>query len=71
MADSLLLDDPWSVESADFPQSGTPRDKLAFLLNYAVLAPSILGTEPWSFHVADESVVLRAAGTRLPSRMGP
>ena len=40
----FLLDDSWSVDSADFPQSGTPRDKLAFLLNYAVLAPSILGT---------------------------
>ena len=67
MADRLLLDDPWSVEPADFPQSGTPRDKLAFLLNYAVLAPSILGTEPWSFHVADESVVLRAdPARRLP-----
>lgn len=32
-----------SIESTDFPQSGTPHGKLAFLLNYAVLAPSILG----------------------------
>jgi hypothetical protein len=67
MAGSLLLDDPWSVDSSDFPQSGTLRDKLAFLLNYAVLAPSILGTEPWSFHIADDSVLLHAdPARRLP-----
>ena len=67
MADGLLLDNPWSVDPADFPQTGTPRDKLAFLLNYAVLAPSILGTEPWSFHVADDSVLLRTdAARKLP-----
>jgi hypothetical protein len=67
MTDNLMLDDPWSVDSADFPQSGNPRDKLTFLLNYAVLAPSILGTEPWSFHVTDDSVVLRAdPARRLP-----
>lgn len=60
MEGGFLLDDPWSVDSAEFPQSGTPRDKLVFLLNYAVLAPSVLGTEPWSFRVADDSVLLRA-----------
>jgi hypothetical protein len=64
MANNLMLDDPWSVDSADFPQSGNPRDKLTFLLNYAVLAPSILGTEPWSFQVTDDSVVLRADPAR-------
>jgi hypothetical protein len=67
MTNSLLLDDPWSAVSADFPETGTPQDKLAFLTNYAVLAPSILGTEPWFFHVADNSVVLRTdPDRRLP-----
>jgi nitroreductase len=64
MNGSFLLDDPWSVDSADFPITGTPRDKLAFLLNYAVLAPSVLGTEPWLFHVADDSIELHADPTR-------
>src|SRR5690348_1447918 len=60
MAGGFLLDDPWSVDTADFPRNGSQRDKLLFLLNYAVLAPSVLGTEPWRFHVSDNSVLLRA-----------
>jgi hypothetical protein len=60
MMGELLFDDPWTIDSAQFPVEGTRRDKLVFLLHYAVLAPSILGTEPWLFHVADDAVLLRA-----------
>ena len=37
MADSS---DAWRVSEHDFPQEGTPAEKLAFCVKYAVLAPS-------------------------------
>ena len=43
----LLLVDPWQIKAVDFPAKGTGADKLSFLLNYAVLAPSILNVQPW------------------------
>ena len=45
--------DPWKTDAADWPADGSPDEKLIFLLNYAVLAPSILNTQPWRFHLAD------------------
>ncbi|TXH37855.1 MAG: hypothetical protein E6Q98_05895 [Rhodospirillaceae bacterium] len=63
----FFCDDPWSVKTTDFPESGTSLEKLTFLLNYAVLAPSVLGTEPWCFYVSDNSLVLRIdPARRLP-----
>jgi hypothetical protein len=60
----ILLDDPWTVDSADFPSDGT-TDKFFFLLNYAVLAPSILNTQPWRFRITDTGIELFADRTRL------
>lgn len=57
---ALLLDDPWRVEASGFPERASAADKLAFLLNYAALAPSILNTEPWSFRIAGDAVRLYA-----------
>jgi hypothetical protein len=61
----ILLDDPWTVDPADFPAGGTTTDKLLFLLNYAVLAPSILNTQPWRFRITDTGIELFADRTRL------
>lgn len=52
-AERLMDADPWKIDAADWPTHGTPDDKLIFLLNYAALAPSILNTQPWHFHLAD------------------
>lgn len=63
----LALDDPWLVEAAHFPTSGIPAEKLLFLLNYAVLAPSILNTQPWRFSIAEDRVKIFADwGRALP-----
>jgi hypothetical protein len=35
-----VLSDPWKFSSEYFPRSGGAEEKLPFLLNYAVLAPS-------------------------------
>jgi hypothetical protein len=61
----LLLDDPWTVDSVDFPSEVTTREKLLFALNYAVLAPSILNTQPWRFRVTDRAMEIFADQSRL------
>ncbi|WP_048709146.1 Acg family FMN-binding oxidoreductase [Microvirga massiliensis] len=65
--DALLLGDPWQISAAAYPEAGSAEEKLAFLLNYAVLAPSVLNTQPWKFVVRDGAVELHAdRGRRLP-----
>jgi hypothetical protein len=64
---ALLLDDPWQVDPANFPENGSTRDKLSFLINYAALAPSILNTQPWRFRLTNDTVDLLAdSSRRLP-----
>lgn len=61
----VLLENPWQVRAADFPEAGDPDEKLAFVVNYAVLAPSILNTQPWKFRIAGGAVTLHADRTRI------
>jgi nitroreductase len=60
----VTIDDPWKVSEQGFPRSGEPEEKLRFMLNYAVLAPSGHNTQPWLFKRGDEEVELRADRTR-------
>src|SRR3712207_9303545 len=59
-----MLDDPWKVSEGEFPKSGDAEEKLHFLLNYAVLAPSGHNTQPWLFRVRANEVELYADRTR-------
>jgi hypothetical protein len=61
---STLLSNPWDARETDFPATGTPAEKLYFLLNYAVLAPSGYNTQPWLFKIEDDTVELYADRTR-------
>ncbi len=61
---STTLLNPWDVRETDFPAAGTPAEKLCFLLNYAVLAPSAHNTQPWLFKINDDTVELFADRTR-------
>jgi hypothetical protein len=56
MSVMALSDDAWTIDPIAFPGSGTARDKLAFLVRYARLAPSGHDTQPWHFVVADTHV---------------
>lgn len=56
--------DPWSIDPWAFPRDGTPAEQLAFLVGYAVLAPSGHNTQPWLFHVAGDTLSLVADRTR-------
>lgn len=50
---------PWGISEEDFPAGGGVEEKLAFLVGYAVLAPSSHNTQPWRFAVDGPTVVIR------------
>ena len=50
--------DPRDVNAADFPHDGTTREKLMFLLRFAILAPSVHNTQPWKFSIDRDRVGL-------------
>ena len=60
--------DPWIIGEAAFPAKGSDADRLRFLLNYAVLAPSGHNTQPWLFKVSGDTVEVYADRSRsLPA----
>ncbi|MBA3874573.1 MAG: nitroreductase, partial [Anaerolineae bacterium] len=54
----------WNVEEYHFPRHGTLSEKLTFLLNYTILAPSLHNTQPWKFTVHDNEIRVLADRTR-------
>lgn len=66
-----LLADPWQVTAGDFSRIASRRDKLSYLLNYAVLAPSILNTQPWRFRVRGNAILFQADPSRALSVVDP
>ncbi|MEA1929378.1 MAG: hypothetical protein U9M92_00615 [Patescibacteria group bacterium] len=46
----------WELVLDDFHKPTTPKDKLCFLLNFAVLAPSSHNSQPWKFKI-DNGVI--------------
>lgn len=51
---------PWKVSKRDFPADRSIKEKMRFLLRYAVLAPSSLNTQPWEFKLTNNSIVVLA-----------
>jgi len=56
--------DPRQVRAQDFPLDGTQRERLVFLLRYAVLAPSFRNTQPWKFSVDGHRIAIFGDRTR-------
>ena len=54
----------WNISENDFPAEGSTSEKLKFMLNYAILAPSSHNTQPWIFKVRDNEIELYADRTR-------
>lgn len=46
----------WQINEYGFPQHSSGYEKLKFLLNYAVLAPSLHNTQPWKFTVRGNEI---------------
>ena len=59
-----MVKDPWKVSEGDFPELSEAGEKLRFLLNYAVLAPSGHNTQPWLFRVSGDALELYADRSR-------
>lgn len=56
--------EPWSINETDFPHNGSSEKRASFLLNYAILAPSIYNTQPWRFYVSPDEILIFADESR-------
>jgi iron-sulfur cluster repair protein YtfE (RIC family) len=56
--------EPLDLERKEFPFTGSAAAKLAFLLRYAVLAPSSHNSQPWLYRLEGDSVLLLADRSR-------
>jgi ribosomal protein L7Ae-like RNA K-turn-binding protein len=50
----------WDVLEDDFPINSSSEEKLTFLLNYAILAPSNYNSQPWLFNISDGEIQVLA-----------
>jgi nitroreductase len=57
--------------NTEFPQDGTTREKMMYLLRLAVLAPSIHNTQPWKFSVDRNRIGIFADRARWLSAADP
>lgn len=71
MADILPSERAWQIEPSEFPGRGSPRDVLAFLVRYGVLAPSGHNTQPWRFVLSDTHVDVVADTSRALRTVDP
>ncbi len=57
----------WDINEEEFCLLKNNEEKIKFLLNFAILAPSSHNTEPWKFEVSENELVLRPDfSRRLP-----
>lgn len=50
----------WNISSEAFPKNGFASDRIEFLLQYAILAPSPLNSQPWLFRLHYNDVEILA-----------
>jgi hypothetical protein len=55
----------WGVREDNFPAESSLSDKIRFLLEYGVLAPSTHNTQPWQFSVNQDVLVVSIESDRL------
>jgi hypothetical protein len=59
---------PWQIDDSDFYEIESFNDQVAFLLRYAILAPSAHNRQPWLFRITKEGVeVFADYSQRLPA----
>ena len=61
----FLKTDIWNVQDTQFPVIGTLEEKLKFVLNYAILAPSSHNTQPWLFKIDSGVIYFYADRSRI------
>lgn len=50
------LNDIWNISPKSFPTNGELKNKINFILRYAILAPSSHNMQPWLFKLKDNRV---------------
>ncbi|MFN9911868.1 MAG: nitroreductase family protein, partial [Pirellulaceae bacterium] len=60
----MINTDRWKIDGTHYPVSGSMPDRLRFLLQYAVLAPSSHNTQPWKFRIESNRIDLFMDETR-------
>ena len=55
---------PYVVDEKKFPIAASLEEQFAFLLRYAILAPSSYNTQPWKFELRDDGIAVYADYTR-------
>jgi len=54
----------WNVLESNYPSNSSSEERLTYLLNYAILAPSSYNSQPWKFNVSNEEVLVFADESR-------
>ncbi len=67
----MTLTSPRTATDADFPAGASIGAQLEAMLNWAVLAPSVLNTQPWRFAVEDETALVLADRSRQLTHVDP
>lgn len=60
-----------TIDESLFPRQGTDAEKLAFLLQYAIQAPSVRNTQPWSFTQDHDGLIMQADLSRKLRHIDP
>jgi hypothetical protein len=60
----MRMQDKLAIAEQDFPAAAAPAERLRYLVNYAVLAPSGHNTQPWLFRITGQNLSLIADRTR-------
>ena len=55
----------WDVNIEEFYKQKTDRDRTAFLVRFAVLAPSSHNAQPWKFAVSDDAIAVMPDTARM------
>jgi len=56
----------WNVLESDYPSNSSSEERMTYLLNYAILAPSIYNSQPWKFNVSNDEILVFADQSRWP-----
>lgn len=55
----------WDIKIDDFFKQTNDADRLRFLLNFAILAPSSHNSQPWKFEISDNKILISLEPSRL------
>lgn len=56
MVNDLSRLEPWNVDEHHYPVDAPATEQFQFLLRYAILAPSVHNTQPWTFDVTQSEI---------------